>query len=552
VANHVCDSNIAFHPASVLLETPNLIELYAKMGAKELINGLIDELIALAQAMGCVFAPNFKEKTIEQMLRPQPLEPTMYQDFTAHRPMEIETFLGAPIKFAMEVGVEVPRIQSMYTFLYHINNKNLTMKELPPPASPSSAAPPPRTSSAQPPRLQMAPPMMNGGPVKGSVRQGRAPSMNGPPPGMRRGPPTNGYPRQMNGNGMHSGPGTRRQSLEGNDLEEFSHLMLYDNIPEGDYETGNAMYPSGNGVNGNDIALRERELALRAKELALREQELNMRRGGRRPPPPPMQNGGFDDDDEDDYFDPMVPRAGPMPDVDNLDMMSVTSRRTRRAPSASQLRKNPEMAPPQPRSRNFLGRPGLNKNRTSARIMADMPNLQDSIMSNPLLGYSSDRYGTVDRQAIAQESRANSLTAARLDELQQGGGGYGAYPPMQRRTSQSPGNALSPGPRPGGRPSPPNGYPPHAQVNGRPSPPGMRQPVPRHPPGHGNAVAPHQVEQHVGVSNLYPPKMGPQVRSLTGSASASAASGDSGASAQLDSENSAHSSQSSLPHRPPR
>jgi hypothetical protein len=76
-------------------------------------------------------------------------------------------------------------------------------------------------------------------------------------------------------------------------------------------------------------------------------------------------------------------------------------------------------------------------------------------------------------------------------------------------------------------------------------PPGlMRAPVPRHPPGQGNAVAPQQVEQYAGVSNSYPPKAPlPNVRSLTGSASASAGSGDS---ANIDSENSAHSSQSSL------
>ena len=109
-----------------------------------------------------------------------------------------------------------------------------------------------------------------------------------------------------------------------------------------------------------------------------------------------------------------------------------------------------------------------------------------------------------------------------------------------------------------GRPSPPeDGYiPPNGMMppngmhsNGRPSPPGMRQPVPRYPPGQGNAVAPQQVEQHAGVSNLYPPK-GPvpkNVRSLTGSASASAASGDS---QHIDSENSAHSSASSLTPRP--
>jgi len=99
-----------------------------------------------------------------------------------------------------------------------------------------------------------------------------------------------------------------------------------------------------------------------------------------------------------------------------------------------------------------------------------------------------------------------------------------------------------------GRPSPPNGY--HTPVNGRPSPPGgMRQPVPRHPPGQGNSVAPQQVEQYAGVSALHPPK-GPMknVRSLTGSVSASAGSGES---AHLESEPSANSSQSSFGPRPP-
>jgi hypothetical protein len=244
---------------------------------------------------------------------------------------------------------------------------------------------------------------------------------------------------------------------------------------------------------------------------------------------------------------------GPPIDPDNFDMMSVTSRRNRKVPSASQIRKNPEFmgngGPPNSRSRNPFTRPGLNKNRTSARMMTDIPGLHDSIMNNPLMGYSSNRYGDVDRGTMGAQSRANSLTASRLDELQQGGS-YGAYPPMNRRISQSPGNPMqSPGPRPGGRPSPPNGYAPNGMNGmngmpppngGRPSPPGMRQPVPRHPPGQGNAVAPQQVEQHAGVSNLYPPKSRPQVqvRSLTGSAS--------GSSGRLDSENSSHSSQSAL------
>ena len=138
--------------------------------------------------------------------------------------------------------------------------------------------------------------------------------------------------------------------------------------------------------------------------------------------------------------------------------------------------------------------------------------LHDSIMSNPLLGYSSDRYGGVDRHNLGMESRSNSLTAERLNELQAPGQGpYGAptgpgappFPPS-RRASQSPGNPLSP--RPQQRRSPPSGYEgPMQPRNGRPSPPGMREPVQRHMPGHGNGIAPQQVEEQVGVSNLYPP-----------------------------------------------
>ncbi|KAF2749185.1 hypothetical protein M011DRAFT_327956 [Sporormia fimetaria CBS 119925] len=553
---------IAFHPASVLFETPNHAELLQKVGVRPLITGVIDELLSLAEVLECKFPTDFRETTLQQMTQPQPDHSIMYMDFERKMPMEVETFLGSPLKLAKENSLPVPRIETLYAMLHHVNIVNRTRPAAPPTPAPSNGphpGPPPRMSSAPLPRAGPGGMMNGNGPMKPGPRPGsRAPSINGvPPPMARRGPPSgplNGYPpRPVNGNGYPPMPnGQRRGSFDENNLEEFSHLMLYDNMVDDGATNGNYDGP------GNELALRERELMLRQKELQLREQELNMRRGPRRGPPPPSHLGGFDeDDDEDDYFDPMAPRGpgAPMIDPDNFDMMSVTSRRNRKAPSASQIRKNPEMGyggPNPGRSRNPFARPGGNKNRTStsARMMQDVPSLHDSIMNNPLLGYSSNRYGNVDRQEMGQQSRANSLTAARLDEFSQGGG-YGAYPPpMNRRTSQSPGNPLSPGPRPSGRPSPPNGYPPHA--NGRPSPPGMmKQPVPRHPPGHGNAVAPQQVEQHVGVSNLNPPKYRPQVRSLTGSASASG-SGSSGASAQLDSEDStAHSSQSSLGPRPP-
>ncbi|KAI9837906.1 MAG: hypothetical protein M1837_002671 [Sclerophora amabilis] len=552
---------IAFHPASVLFETPTHSELMQKTGVRSMVSDVLDELLQIAASQQCTFPESFKQSTIDSMTQPSETQSTMYQDFMARRPMEVETYLGSPIKLAQEAGIKVPRIDTLYAILHHFNvaNQNRTV----PPAGPAVSVPP---QPAAPPR-----PMTNGNGGRG----GRIPSGYGPPPPGRRAPPSiNGYPpRPPPGHPFPArgppGPPPKRTSFEANDLEEFSHLVLYDDIPEGDVPNTNGAYGEmGNGVGGSasELALRERELMLRQRELALREQEYGMRRGSRRPPPPQSHRGGFDEDEEEDYYD-SSPRPPPQPaiDPDNFDMMSVTSRRTRKMPSASQMRKNPEMSG---QMRSSQGHGGLRPNtgrRSSARLLQDVPGLHDSLMDNPMMGYSSNRYGTVDRKMMGDESRANSLTAARLDELQQGGptinvnGGY-PTPTMSRRTSHSPGHPFPPGPHGGpvgpggpgalaqrnGRPSPPNGY-------GRPSPPAapgaVQQPVPRYPPGQGNRVAPQQVEQHAGVSNLYPPKGPPNVRSLTGSASASAGSGDSGASAQIDSENSAHSSQSSLGRR---
>ena len=543
-----------------------------------MISDVIDELLQISTAQGCQFELDFKEKTIQKMSMPSDTNSIMYQDFTAKRPMEVETYLGSPIKLAQETGVRVPRIETLYALLHHCNIVNQQR-----PAPSSSPNPPPGSA---PPRLASAgprPPMngnvngsvnggpMNGGPMNG--RGGRAPSMGGP---MRRGPGPpmmNGYPsRQSNGYNPRGPPPnqlSRRPSFEGDDLGEFSHLVLYDDIPEGGVPPGYGEMSNGTS-NSSELAIRERELNLRQRELQLREQEYNMRKGGRRPPP--SHRGGFDDDDDDDddFFDPMS-RGPPMPaiDPDSVDMMSVTSRRTRKAPSLSQIRQNPEHAMMGRgagfrQSHSFGPRPGLNRNRGSTQMMASMPEVHTNPLDDPLLGYSSNRYGTVDRKAIGDASRTNSLTAARLNELQGAGmnaGMNGAYPSpspgiQPRRTSHSPGNPFNG--RNMGRPSPPDdGYVGSGgmQPNGGPSPPGMmRQPVPRYPPGQGNAVAPQQVEQHAGVSNQYPPKgpLGPvqkNVRSLTGSASASAGSGDSGASAHIDSDPSAHSSQSSLAPR---
>ncbi|KAI1258381.1 hypothetical protein F5Y18DRAFT_434400 [Xylariaceae sp. FL1019] len=536
---------IAFHPASVIFETPSHAQLLEKPGVRQLVSDVIDELIALANSEGCSLTSDFKDKTMKEQCQPSELTSIMWQDFMARRPMEVETYLGSPIKLAQKTGVRVPRIETLYAIFHNLNVVNQTrprdLNGIPAPSassgSPGPPGPMPRMVSNGPPR-----PMPNGNGMP-RPRPRNSSNFTGPPPSMRR--PPNGNRPSMNGapNGHHPPrQPSRRGSFEENDLGEFSHLVVYDDA-EGD---------SG-GFSGDvpDIALRERELQLRQRELALKEHEMRMRRGGGAggPPPPrarrgaPLRNGGGmydDEDEEDDYFDASAGLNTPMVDPDNFDMMSVTSRKNRSRPAANQSdirsghlngRESGLV------SRGGRWRPSIGKNRSSQIINA-VPTPQGDIMDDPMMAYSSNRYGNVDRGQMHAGSRTNSLTASHLQELQNGPAMNGAFP---RRVSQSPGNpSYTPSMRGGnGRPSPPNGVP-----NRMPN--GVRQPVPRYPPGQGNIVAPQQVEQRAGVSTLQPPNVKP-VRSLTGSASASAGSGDS---AKLGSEPSAHSSQSSLGPRP--
>ncbi|RYP24202.1 hypothetical protein DL765_000697 [Monosporascus sp. GIB2] len=544
---------IAFHPASVIFDTPSHSALLEKTGVRQLVSDVIDELISLATIQGCTLPADFRQRTIDEQTRHSDSPSIMWQDYVARRPMEVETFLGSPIKLAQSSGIKLPRIETLYAIFHNLNIMNQSRpKEViaqpPPPASPTSLSPMPRMSSVPPPRT-----VSNGVPNGNGMARGPRPrnssNFSGPPPGMRRPPPpTNGGPPagyRPSANGAPNGhpparQASRRGSMDEHDLGEFSHLVLYDDSAD----TGDNGYPA----DTSDIALRERELQLRQRELALKEQEMRMRRPGPAPRRrgPPARTGGYydEEDEEDDYFDVNAGPVAPMIDPDNFDMMSVTSRknRSKAPPSHSDIRSNPEG----PAARSARWRPGFGRNRSSQIMASAVPGLHDNILDDPLLGYSSNRYGDVDRGQMHQQgSRANSLTASHLHELSNGPGMSGPYP---RRASQSPGTPYSPSIRGGnGRPSPPNGMG-GPGPNGRPSPPdGMRQPIPRYPPGHGNSVAPQQVEQRVGVSTLQPPKPKP-MRSLTGSASASAGSGDS---THLDSEPSAYSSQSSLGPRPP-
>ncbi|KAF3942371.1 hypothetical protein ABW19_dt0201385 [Dactylella cylindrospora] len=438
---------IAFHPLSVLTETADLSSLVEMPGMKTLIESLLDEMLNIAQAQGCAFPQGFKAQVIESMSRSS-VQSTMYQDFISRRPMEIEVLLGSPIKMAKAASMPAPQLQTLYPLLYHLNVINQM-----------------RTSSTHPASFRERQNVTTDGPQSGlpngtkpltspsadPVLSGQRPSLN-----QRNQHPAKRPPSGINGRGhangesgrsqaVPNGPyGSRRNSFD-NDLEEFGHIVMYGDMLHTDdtddlvlTTTEDRNFSQHENNHRQNISIRERELQLKQRELAIKEQELALRRaargGGRRKSSRPSNiDYDEDDDEEDDYFG-QQPHNGQYINPDNIDMMSVTSRRNRRLPSANSLRGNFGGGQVHRTSYHGTGNTMKNRNRDrpSATLIGDFPTPHSSIADDPLLNYSSNRYPTI------QSSRANSLTTPRFDEYSSGGGPMGHPTMPSRRASATP------------------------------------------------------------------------------------------------------------------
>ncbi|KAJ8610627.1 hypothetical protein MRB53_038406 [Persea americana] len=126
------------------------------------------------------------------------------QDYSAKRPMEIETYLGAPVRMAKEAGLRAPRLETLYAMLHHVNVINQQQSGALQDAQPSAQGQAVRSGFMSPGRLgdsnggngmiaQQPNGLANGhlaGP--GSRPNGkRGPFIQtGPPPPMRRAPPS--------------------------------------------------------------------------------------------------------------------------------------------------------------------------------------------------------------------------------------------------------------------------------------------------------------------------------------------------------------------------
>jgi 2-dehydropantoate 2-reductase len=75
---------------------------------------LMDEVIAVAAALGHVIDPAFAEANIKGTLEMGPYQPSSLVDFLAGQAVEVEAIWGAPLAEAKRLGVPAPQLESLH------------------------------------------------------------------------------------------------------------------------------------------------------------------------------------------------------------------------------------------------------------------------------------------------------------------------------------------------------------------------------------------------------------------------------------------------------
>jgi len=91
----------------------------------------MDEVILVARTSGIHTGTLLEEEAVNilRRMKPSDFKPSMLVDLEADRPIEVEVILGEVVRKAAEVGVSVPRLQTLYACLRVIQCKILANRK---------------------------------------------------------------------------------------------------------------------------------------------------------------------------------------------------------------------------------------------------------------------------------------------------------------------------------------------------------------------------------------------------------------------------------------
>ncbi|EPY51995.1 oxidoreductase [Schizosaccharomyces cryophilus OY26] len=121
--------HMAFFPISILNDEPNLSLIYKASSFVKVIDGIMNEALSTAVMQGCDFPlekqDSLKRFIVNRMLA-APRPSYIYQDYLAHRPLEVEVLLGYPVQIANQYKVSVPYMETIFALFEAKAKKNLT------------------------------------------------------------------------------------------------------------------------------------------------------------------------------------------------------------------------------------------------------------------------------------------------------------------------------------------------------------------------------------------------------------------------------------------
>jgi 2-dehydropantoate 2-reductase len=108
---------------SVLLNA-STTPLMADADSRELIQGLMAEVVQGAQACGHVLPQGYAEQLFKVTGHMPDYRPSMHHDFSEKRPLELEAIYAKPLAAALAAGCDMPKIRALYHALAFIDRGN--------------------------------------------------------------------------------------------------------------------------------------------------------------------------------------------------------------------------------------------------------------------------------------------------------------------------------------------------------------------------------------------------------------------------------------------
>ena len=118
--------NIPYNGLSVVLNATTT-ELMTQPHTRQLVEGIMREVVADAQACGVAVTDEIIEKMLSNTEKMTPYRTSMKIDYDERRPLEVEAIFGNPLRAVQRAGAASPLLEQLYRQLKFLDARNVAV-----------------------------------------------------------------------------------------------------------------------------------------------------------------------------------------------------------------------------------------------------------------------------------------------------------------------------------------------------------------------------------------------------------------------------------------